>query len=75
MSMAGYEFSSRYDVPHVTGPERCYECDGFGTYPLFGGEGEGRQRRAWEAAEKADPSPDGWHFVRCPGCDGPGRKR
>lgn len=32
----------------------------------------------WEAAEQENPLPPtdiGWHFVRCPDCDGTGRRR
>ncbi len=27
-------------------------------------------RRRWEAAEREHPSDDGWHFVKCPTCNG-----
>lgn len=29
----------------------------------------------WKQAEAENPADDGWHFVRCPGCDGRGRQR
>ncbi|WP_433357669.1 hypothetical protein ACQP25_44730 (plasmid) [Microtetraspora malaysiensis] len=38
-------------------------------------EPDPRLRALWEQAEAEDPADDGWHFVRCPACEGTGRQR
>jgi hypothetical protein len=50
-------------------------CEGTGWVPVHRDGSVRRERkvsaelsRRWEAAEKAKPTKDGWHFVACPRC-------
>lgn len=31
--------------------------------------------KLWEEAEKVKPTDDGYHFVKCPDCDGTGKRK
>jgi hypothetical protein len=33
-----------------------------------------RLRELWQQAEATHPTDDGWHFVRCPDCEGTGKR-
>jgi hypothetical protein len=50
------------------------ECEGSGIVPVHKHEREEPWRTLWEAQEALLPTPDGWHFVRCPECLGSGRR-
>lgn len=66
-------------------------CEGTGYVPVFLAEGRTRTETpmsilmddeqdprlaaAWLAAETESPTDDGWHFVKCPDCDGTGRTK
>jgi hypothetical protein len=60
-----------YPCPETmcTGP-----CEGTGVYPVKHGELTAEERVAWGAAEQANPTDDGWHFIRCPDCGGSGKR-
>lgn len=67
------------------------QCEATGMIPVFLAEGAAYVEDAtrvrlpdetdpeliarWRAAEERDPADDGWHFVRCPACEGTGRTR
>lgn len=59
------------------------QCEGTGMVPMrrpstldrFFGFCDHDLVAAWDAAEKAKPSKDGWHFVKCPTCNGTGRRK
>jgi len=66
-------------------------CEATGYVPVFLAEGSARTETpsailmedeqdprlvaAWQEAEQAHPTDDGWHFVTCPDCKGTGRTR
>jgi hypothetical protein len=63
-------------------------CEGMGVYPLcspkrqtglvrlIAPEPDGLEKEMWEAAhiEAGIHDCDGWHFVKCPACNGTGKK-
>lgn len=67
----------------------CYgSCEGTGVVPVYreceatatasctlAGETDPKLITRWEQAEAADPTDDGWHFVRCPSCEGSGQAK
>lgn len=50
------------------------QCEGTGWVPVHRDDPDPIFRKAWEEAEKENPSDDGWHFVKCPDCGGSGRR-
>ena len=67
------------------------QCEGIGVVPVFcfsermpdrrmgvvprRAETDPRLVQLWIEAEKIRPAADGWHFVKCPDCDGTGKKK
>ena len=43
-------------------------CEGMGVYPE-----NDKTSPLWIEAEKKKPTDDGWHFVKCPDCNGTGK--
>ena len=50
------------------------QCEGMGLVPIHRNDIRPKWRRIWIVEEKIKPSPDGWHFVKCPTCGGTGKK-
>ena len=83
------EFTDRYGGRAPSWLRGCHDdCEAMGWVPVFvavrgaepdevvmGGETNPRLLALWEAthAQEHDGPCDGWHFVKCAGCDGSGR--
>jgi hypothetical protein len=72
------ETTDRYDALRIPRPDPATmcegQCEGTGAVPIHGDDREEPWRGLWLTAEAAQPSSDGWHFVRCPDCGGTGRR-
>lgn len=71
------EFTDRYETLGIPYPEHDTMCLGQceGTWvPVARDDMEEPYRTLWLEAEKKEPSNDGWHFVRCPDCNGSGKR-
>jgi hypothetical protein len=72
------EFTNRYEALGMALPDSetmCKDqCEGTGFVPIKGDDMEEPWRTLWCAAEAANPSDDGWHFVTCPSCNGTGKR-
>ena len=70
--------TDRYKALGIPYPDReamCNgQCEGTGSVPIYRNDDEEPWRTLWLIAEAKSPSEDGWHFVRCPDCNGTGRK-
>lgn len=68
------EFTDRYKalgIPYPDVETMCLgQCEGIGWFP------ENDETSAlWQEAHAAKPHAcDGWHFVKCPDCNGSGKK-
>ena len=66
------------------------QCEGTGWIPVYMSKGEHNDSpdrlhkddetdpvliALWEVAEKANPADDGYHFVKCPDCNGTGLEK
>lgn len=82
------EFTDRYSALGIEPPtpETCCagDCEGIGRVPVFmkkdldlkvfcADETDKAFIDLWNEAEKANPTDDGWHFVKCPDCEGTGK--
>ncbi len=71
------QFVSRYDAiggppdPATMGED---QCEGMGFVPISENEDEEPWASLWKEAEAKSRSDDGYHFVRCPSCNGTGKK-
>lgn len=72
--MTEIEITSRYGnrVPSLLRVCR-EECEGMGCVPIKSDNMEHPWRTLWLEAEAKEPTDDGYHFVKCPYCDGTGR--
>lgn len=76
-------------IPHPDPKTMCKaQCEGTGWVPVYMPEGDTREGGArsaltqedtalielWHAAESERPTEDGWHFVKCPACEGTGKR-
>lgn len=81
------EWTDRYQalgMPYPNPETMCGgQCEGTGFVPIARGDvgeclgisqPEEPFLSLWLEAEKTSPSDDGWHFVRCPDCNGEGKK-
>jgi hypothetical protein len=72
------EYTDRYDALGLPPPDPATmcpdECEGTGFVPVKGDRIAEPWATLWRAAEAKEPADDGWHFVRCPTCNGTGRK-
>ena len=75
-----FDFISRYEALGIPVPDvntMCRgQCEGTGFVPIYKDEPndkEGNWHDLWVEAEKKNPTGDGWHFVRCPACNGTGK--
>lgn len=79
--MSEYEFTDRYEALGIEAPspeEVCEgQCEGTGTVPIAHDDLNDPWFRLWREAHEAagEHECDGWHFVRCPDCDGSGKRR
>jgi hypothetical protein len=68
------EFTDRYQalgIPYPDPETMCKgDCEGTGYVPIKYDTTDPLYRPLWVAAEEAEPSDDGWHFVVCPACNG-----
>jgi len=73
------EFTDRYKALGIPYPDpkiMCGgQCEGTGFVPIFKDEIEEPFKTLWLEAEKKKPSDDGWHFVKCPDCEGSGKAK
>ena len=73
------EYTDRYQALGISYPDpetMCKgQCEGTGWVPVCQGDPEPVFADLWEAAEKASPADDGWHFVKCSDCGGTGKAR
>lgn len=75
--MSEIEFTDRYQalgIPYPDPETMCQDqCEGTGFVPISNEATEDPWRSLWLAAEAAAPADDGWHFVKCPSCNGTGK--
>lgn len=73
-----YELTDRYQALGIPYPEietMCQgDCEGTGFVPVVADDDSSIYRALWVEAEAKSKSDDGWHFVRCPDCNGTGKK-
>lgn len=73
------EFTDRYSAAGIEPPHPdtvCQgQCEGMGCVPIAKDETEEPWRTLWLEAERKDPADDGWHFVKCPDCNGTGKRK
>jgi len=71
------EFTDRYKdlgIPYPDPETMCGgQCEGTGVVPVEKNDPDERFRKLWEEAEAKEPTDDGWHFVKCPDCNGTGK--
>ncbi len=48
------------------------QCEGTGFVPINADETDKKFKKLWLDAEIKDKTKDGWHFVKCPDCNGSG---
>lgn len=72
------EWSDRYSGTGVERPDPntvCPgQCEGMGVVPVQSDDDDPVFAALWREAEKQAPSDDGWHFVKCPTCEGTGKR-
>ena len=72
------EFTDRYKslgIPYPDVETMCKgQCEGTGFVPIKKDDMEEPFRTLWLESEKKNPTDDGWHFVKCPGCNGTGKR-
>ena len=83
------EITDRYEALGIPRPDpetMCEgQCEGIGWIPVYmntenikgslsrDDEKDPQLITAWQEAEKIKPTDDGWHFVKCPDCNGTGK--
>lgn len=76
--MTQIAFVDRYqvlDIPYPDLETTCLgECEGTGLIPIAKDDEESIYHELWLESEKENPSLDGYHFVKCPDCDGTGQR-
>lgn len=72
--MTTLEFTDRYSALGLPQPDAntmCQgDCEGTGYVPIQNGDASPVYQALWDEAEAKEPTDDGWHFVKCPDCDG-----
>jgi hypothetical protein len=73
-----FEFTDRYralGIPYPNPKTICEgQCEGTGFVPIASDERDTKFKRLWDAAEAEEHSEDGWHLVKCPDCNGTGKR-
>lgn len=73
------EIRTRYDAFGIPEPDpetMCKgQCEGTGFVPIEKDDEEEPWRSLWLEAEAKEPAKDGWHFVKCPDCNGTGKRQ
>ena len=71
-------FTDRYDalgIPYPDPKTMCKgHCEGTGWVPVQVNDEDERFRKLWAEAEAKKKSDDGYHFVKCPNCNGTGKE-
>lgn len=69
------DFTSRYGSSLPDPATMCHaECEGTGWVPIHRDDMEEPWHTLWQEAEAQAPTDDGYHFVRCPTCNGTGKQ-
>jgi hypothetical protein len=72
------QFFTRYDALGIDYPNpdtMCLgQCEGTGWVPIQQGDLDEPWRALWLEAEAKSPGDDGWHLVKCPSCNGTGKR-
>ncbi len=72
------EFTDRYQalgIPYPDPKTMCEgQCEGTGIVPINSDDMEEPWRTLWLEAEKKKPSDNGTYFVKCPDCNGTGKR-
>ena len=75
--MSDIEFTDRYKalgIPYPDSTTMCKgQCEGTGWIPIHRDDTEEPCHSLWLEAEKKSPTDDGYHFIKCPDCDGSGK--
>jgi len=75
-SMSGIEFTDRYKalgIPYPDPVTMCKgQCEGIGWVPIHRDDTSEPWHTLWLETEKRRSSDDGYHFIKCPDCDGRG---
>lgn len=73
------ESTDRYQalgIPYPDPETMCEgKCEGIGYVPIGKDETEEPFRSLWLEAEAKEHTDDGYHFVKCPDCDGTGKAK
>ncbi len=76
--MGNIECTDRYKATGTPYPDvktMCEgQCEGMGCVPIDKDDMEEPFHTLWLEAEAKKPSDDGCHFVKCPDCNGTGKK-
>jgi hypothetical protein len=71
------EMTDRYEALGIElpPPGTCCKgrCEGTGYVPVKADHPDERFRKLWQEAQAKEPTDDGYHFVKCPDCNGTGR--
>lgn len=79
VAASGIEWVDRYSACGIPQPDPetvCTgQCEGMGVIPVQANCDDARLVKLWWELHKAtEHDCDGWHFVRCPDCDGSGKR-
>lgn len=76
----GFTFTDRYAALGIKCPDPATmcegDCEGTGWVPVMADDPSPTYRALWMAAEAVHPNEPGyaWHFVKCPTCNGTGKR-
>ena len=75
---AAIEATDRYGGRYPDPKTVCLgQCEGMGAVPVHRdnpNDEEGKWHDLWLVAEEGSPADDGYHFVKCPTCNGTGKR-
>lgn len=73
--MSTFKYTDRYGGNWPDPKTVCPgDCEGMGCIPVHKEEDDPVLLKLWQAAERLKPSDDGYHFVKCPTCNGTGKR-
>lgn len=79
MKKVKIEFTDRYKalgIPEPNPDTMCKgQCEGTGWVPIHKNDMDEPWRTLWLEAELKNKSDDGYHFVKCPDCNGTGKEQ